>query len=91
VALTACSSYRRIQLSIVTQTFSFIPWPLVRERHLSTKFSANFFWIEGVSRGQRSGSPMVVNLSFLDGIYSSTIPKYYCSNIGNIRVEGLFW
>jgi hypothetical protein len=35
------------------------------DRHLTTKFSGNFAY-RGVSRGQRGGSPMVVNLSFLD-------------------------
>jgi hypothetical protein len=35
------------------------------DRHLSTKFSAKFV-DRGVSRGQRGGSPTVVNLSFLD-------------------------
>jgi hypothetical protein len=32
----------------------------------------------GVSRGQRGGSPTVVNLSFLDWHVHNMIPKWYC-------------
>jgi hypothetical protein len=46
------------------------------DRYLSTKFSANFV-DRGVSRGQRGGSPTVVNLSFLDqNRYFSLLGKY---------------
>jgi hypothetical protein len=45
------------------------PWPLVRKRTIPTDrpriLVANFV-DRGVSRGQRGGSPTVVNLSFLD-------------------------
>jgi hypothetical protein len=42
------------------QTNKQTPWPLVRERTIPT------FADRGVSLGQRSGSPTVVNLNFLD-------------------------
>jgi hypothetical protein len=49
------------------------PWPLVRERTIPTErpplvdeILMSTFVDRGVSRGQRGGSPAVVNLSFLD-------------------------
>jgi hypothetical protein len=49
------------------------PWPLVRERIIPTErpplvceILVPTFVDRGVSLGQRGGSPMVVNLSFLD-------------------------
>jgi hypothetical protein len=49
------------------------PWPLVRERTIPTErqplvdeILVSTFVDRGVSRGQRGGSPTVVNLSFLD-------------------------
>jgi hypothetical protein len=48
------------------------PWPLVRERTILTErpplvdeILVSTFVDRGVSRGQRGGSPTVVNLSFL--------------------------
>jgi hypothetical protein len=49
------------------------PWPLVRQRSIPTdrlllvdEILVPTFVDTGVSRGQRGGSPTVVNLSFLD-------------------------
>jgi hypothetical protein len=49
------------------------PWPLVRKRNIPTdrpplvdKILVLAFAGRGVSRGQRGGSPTIVNLSFLD-------------------------
>jgi hypothetical protein len=49
------------------------PWPLVRKRTIPTarpllvhEILVPTFVDRGVSRGQRGGSPTVVNLSFLD-------------------------
>jgi hypothetical protein len=49
------------------------PWPLVREGTIPTErppvvdeILCQLFVDRGVSRGQRGGSPTVVNLSFLD-------------------------
>jgi hypothetical protein len=49
------------------------PWPVVRERTIPTErpplvdeILVPTFVDRGVSRGQHSGSPKVVNLSFLD-------------------------
>jgi hypothetical protein len=55
------------------QTKQQTPWPLVHERTIPTKrppivdeILVPTFVDRGVLRGQRSGSPTVVNLSFLD-------------------------
>jgi hypothetical protein len=49
------------------------PWPLVRKRNISTELPTlvseiycQLLRIEGCRRGQRGGSPTVVNLRFLD-------------------------
>jgi hypothetical protein len=49
------------------------PWPLLRKRNIPTErpplvgeILVPTFADRGVSRGQRGGSPKVVNLSFLD-------------------------
>jgi hypothetical protein len=53
------------------------------DRHLSPKFLVPTFVDRGVSRGQRGGSPTVVNLSFLNWIVSPT-KQYYmqCIEVG---------
>jgi hypothetical protein len=52
------------------------PWSLVRERTIPTErpplvneILVSTFVDRGVSRGQRGGSPTVVNLSFLDRLF----------------------
>jgi hypothetical protein len=48
-------------MTTAVRTTNKTPWPLVRKRNI-VPTSAD----RGVSRGQRGGSPAVVNLSFLD-------------------------
>jgi hypothetical protein len=59
--------FRSTRIKYKTKT----PWPLVRERTIPTDRppivdEVSTFVDRGVSRGQRGGSPTVVNLSFLD-------------------------
>jgi hypothetical protein len=65
------------EVNIGTEASKYIkqtppPWPLVRERTIATERPplideiVSTFVDRGVSRGQRGGSPTVVNLSFLD-------------------------
>jgi hypothetical protein len=63
------STGSRLALVCTKQT----PWPLVRKRTIPTERPALVdeifmppFVDRGVSRGQRCGSPTVINLSFLD-------------------------
>jgi hypothetical protein len=58
---------------IIIITNKGTPWPLVRKRTIPTdrlplvdEIYCQLLWIEGMSRGQRGGSPTVINLSFLD-------------------------
>jgi hypothetical protein len=56
-------------LHIVFSRKTFVyktPWPLVRKRTIPTERPPPTFVDRGVSRGQRSGSRTVVNLSLLD-------------------------
>jgi hypothetical protein len=63
--------FRSVSFLIVFKTKQ-TPWPLVRERTIPTDRPPlvdemlSTFVDRGVSRGQRGGSPTVVNVSFLD-------------------------